>query len=786
MANGRYKGKYSGSQIDDTIAKVLKGIQPGEITSEMLDDLSITSEKIANSSVTTDKISDKAIGLEKLSEDLQSKVGADFVISLISGYGIKDSIDITDDDSSLDTIYGNSENDFGMHIVYYYDNVYSDSYPVDYSLLMVGSTNKDGSAVINQILIKSDGQILFRKMVDPSSVAREWGEWREIYFTQEESELLKNEMEGKINQKPGTVGKYGGALFTGTEDEDTALAVGSITPIAYDLSGNMGGWGVDGMCIGVAPEDAERFEALEYVYVTYSGKPMKLKTEDFAGGDTLAKDVWGEGCFGADLFVYWYNDVDFNFVEAGYAAQHNLEPIGYIDNVFEIKKDGEIISDHLDKNDIVCGAEGTHITMTDSAERKLKGLNIYGKTTQAAVPTPEYPQTLDSLASDGALNVDVIGKNLFDVEKFVELVKTYDTTAEEMVVDGRNCIKFDIFRLYKKDFSEVVTFNPNNTYTWSMDIKFHEKYSSTSTSDCYLGMGFLYNDELGVQTNIGNTISGVPLVNRRLNNSMYGFAEFGKVSITSASGVPFNGIAFVYNDRGYWLIDLDSIQLEEGSVVTYYEPYTIQSLTLSTPNGLPGVPVSSEGNYTDSSGQQWVCDEIDLARGVYIQRCVEYIFNSSDVDMLHSGNGVWQYCTIPASALPCTLKDSAYGLWEMGSYYLYSGMDSFAVDTFYYVDFESISETSNGVVDLFFNLDYNRPLSDYDGSKLLLVRETPVEIPLSEAEIEAYKSLQTHKPVTHIFNDEGAHMAVKYIADTKNYIDNKIAELQTALLNATT
>ena len=47
-----------------------------------------------------------------------------------------------------------------------------------------------------------------------------------------------------------------------------------------------------------------------------------------------------------------------------------------------------------------------------------------------------------------------------------------------------------------------------------------------------------------------------------------------------------------------------------------------QSLTLATPNGLPGVSVSKDGNYTDADGQQWVCDEIDLERGKYVQRVV--------------------------------------------------------------------------------------------------------------------------------------------------------------------
>ena len=45
-----------------------------------------------------------------------------------------------------------------------------------------------------------------------------------------------------------------------------------------------------------------------------------------------------------------------------------------------------------------------------------------------------------------------------------------------------------------------------------------------------------------------------------------------------------------------------------------------QTLTLSTPGGLPGIPVDSGGNYTDESGQQWICDEIDLKRGKYVQR----------------------------------------------------------------------------------------------------------------------------------------------------------------------
>lgn len=60
-----------------------------------------------------------------------------------------------------------------------------------------------------------------------------------------------------------------------------------------------------------------------------------------------------------------------------------------------------------------------------------------------------------------------------------------------------------------------------------------------------------------------------------------------------------------------------------------YEPYREQLLTLPTPTGLPGIPVTSGGNYTDPQGQQWVCDEADLERGVKAQRVDKAAFDST-------------------------------------------------------------------------------------------------------------------------------------------------------------
>ena len=54
-----------------------------------------------------------------------------------------------------------------------------------------------------------------------------------------------------------------------------------------------------------------------------------------------------------------------------------------------------------------------------------------------------------------------------------------------------------------------------------------------------------------------------------------------------------------------------------------------QTITLQTPNGLRGIPVASGGNYTDPQGQQWVCDEVDLKRGVKVQRVDKATFDST-------------------------------------------------------------------------------------------------------------------------------------------------------------
>ena len=58
--------------------------------------------------------------------------------------------------------------------------------------------------------------------------------------------------------------------------------------------------------------------------------------------------------------------------------------------------------------------------------------------------------------------------------------------------------------------------------------------------------------------------------------------------------------------------------LNKGDSALPIEPYTGKTLTLT--GDLPGIPVDSGGNYTDSDGQQWVCDTIDVVAKQKTQR----------------------------------------------------------------------------------------------------------------------------------------------------------------------
>ena len=184
-----------------------------------------------------------------------------------------------------------------------------------------------------------------------------------------------------------------------------------------------------------------------------------------------------------------------------------------------------------------------------------------------------------------------------------------------------------------------------------------------------------------------------------------------------------------------------------------------QTLTLQTPNALPGIPVTSGGNYTDESGQQWVCDEVDLARGVRVQRITKIKVTSS-LSWQTTGNAVDRYFAwfsgIYTSNVLCTHFSTALGSETVGG---------------------AIANQNNLVGFAFAEkgtttLDDFKQFLDENDVFIWAALATPVETDISADEVAAYKALTTYAPTTVISVSGGAGATATYQRDVTIVIKN--------------
>lgn len=184
-----------------------------------------------------------------------------------------------------------------------------------------------------------------------------------------------------------------------------------------------------------------------------------------------------------------------------------------------------------------------------------------------------------------------------------------------------------------------------------------------------------------------------------------------------------------------------------------------QTLTLQTPNALPGIPVTSGGNYTDENGQQWVCDEVDLARGVRVQRVTKIKLTSS-LSWQTTGNAVDRYFAwfsgIYTSNVLCTHFSTALGSETVGGAIANrNNLIGFAY---------AAKGTST--------LDDFKTFLDANEVYIWAALESPTETALSAAEISAYKALTAYAPTTTISVTDGAVAEMKYQRDVNIVIKN--------------
>lgn len=347
-------------------------------------------------------------------------------------------------------------------------------------------------------------------------------------------------------------------------------------------------------------------------------------------------------------------------------------------------------------------ASGTVIALSDASSGPLQGLRIYGRTTQDGTPTPDNPVELVSVSNPNI----VFYSNLFD---------------KNNVVDSW---------IVNSDGSE------NSNAVWSTS----NFIGILPNSYLYFSIGERVGNQLAIHEYDANKSF---IISNRADNR-----ETANPFLATKTTPDTRYVRVGYrNDLG-----TKELLLNYGTERITYTEYK-EPQVFAIPCTLNAIPVKSGGNYTDADGQQWICDEVDLGRGVYVQRVNIVVLNGSE-DWNKTSNK-FRFLLADAKGENANKKLLCDKYKSSITYPITSGECTHRVGNYYNIEFCDDDFTSISLDDMITNLQSN-PI------RLAYVLGTPIETPIPEAELAAYASLHTNRPNTTVYNDAGAYMEVGY------------------------
>ena len=353
--------------------------------------------------------------------------------------------------------------------------------------------------------------------------------------------------------------------------------------------------------------------------------------------------------------------------------------------------------------------------------------NTYEPYTNGASPNPDYPQEIEVSGESGSVEVKSVGKNLInqicvfsnDVANKKHFLKAGKyTITRDSIENGKNW--------YLSAYDEngtIITTTAIKSKSWGLSGSQEYYYGGSSADtidvellvDCYFKVGVL------------------------------------------------EGLGTTY------------FMLTKGDKYKPYEPYKETLATISTPNGLAGIKVSSNGNYTDQNGQQWICDEVVKyadGSGEYIQRIKKVKATVDNCTFSTTLENVTRF------SINTSIKEYNENISGISSHLIYK--NSWGDDSPHWYIYNGViyffmpNEIANDLISL------SNWLNSGNSIDFLCYMKEPIETPLTAEEIAEIEKLQTFYPVTNISNDFDCGMKVTYVADSKNYIDNQLAKMEQA------
>lgn len=371
-------------------------------------------------------------------------------------------------------------------------------------------------------------------------------------------------------------------------------------------------------------------------------------------------------------------------------------------------------------------------------------------------PSPDYPQVIKNAKSE----VVVRGKNLFGGRFYYA-----NYSNDVLKINGdweENEVKLPFAPTYETfGVCKVIKCQKGKTYVISV---------TNPNKNATIGMAEYETIEKAI--NINNALGFVGMTYNALKKSY--IAKSDGILVCGIAGSWTNGTTTLHE-----CTESELLQVEEASKATSYEPYhNPQTLTLSTPNGLPGIMVTSSGNYTDEQGQQWICDEVDLERGVYVQRVKTLVFADASAFAIETTDNGFRF-NADASNLRKTDVETADSnafcsilpLGKPGS--TWNTANVFTINTRFYIRLENI--TTLHALDEYFK---STPMM------LTAILATPIETPLTQSQIETYKSLHTYDGTTIIESPDSAGLSAVY--GRKIHMANTTLKTRIILNNKTT
>ncbi len=280
--------------------------------------------------------------------------------------------------------------------------------------------------------------------------------------------------------------------------------------------------------------------------------------------------------------------------------------------------------------------KGTSIQMlTGETTAKILDLKVYGKSIQDdGIPNPNVPVDIVNIDVSNNINITAYGKNLIDQTKAIiynsDVSVWIDNTVTMAYANNKNRIVFIPF-----DGKKGVKYYINYRVLKNSGINI--KFYAPEIEQYWTGNTFTLNENIN---HIGVFV----------DNSEW----------KESSEIVFDNL----------IISTENIP---------YTPFVKKEISiLFAPNekkkGWCGIPVEQGGNYTDANGQQWVCDEIDLVKGLQIQRCICKTFSgleneawsydaSRNLFYIETGNVVGENNEDSTERIMCNLYQKNTSIW---------------------------------------------------------------------------------------------------------------------------